>query len=265
MKVILKIVLLLTFSISCKSGEPSKNRIEVEKQMLTDEHTAERDKIFYQLQCGNNKLSLKRILKKGKSFSIRKGREILVAIDDQGDIVYEFENIDGYSSLFLESAKFDIQDINSDGIKELIIEIEPFESSNMIWVYQFTKDCELSYIDLIIANAYEISNNELIIQTNAVCTYWDDYVEFESVLGRLNTSMLDKLDYYELVDSKFVNVNSRHTKEIEKRISGYKKFLELLTEQESKEDPSILRVHKHQYSGVRERLTKVIENYLPRQ
>ena len=265
MKIILKIVLLLTFSVSCKSGGQSKNSNEAEKHVLTDEHTAERDKIFYQLQCGNNTLSLKRILKKGKSFSIRKGRETLVAIDNQGGIVYEFENIDGYSSLFLEAAKFDIQDINSDGIKELIIEIEPFESSNMIWVYQFTEGCQLSYIETIIANAYEISHDELIIQTNAVCTYWDDYVNFGHVFGQLNTSMLDKVDYYNLVDSKLVNVNSKHTNEIEKRISGYKKFLELLTKQESKEDPLILKVHKYQYSEVRERLTKVIENYLPKQ
>ncbi len=230
-------------------------------QVIRDELTPERDKVFYELECGTNNLALKRVLTVGESTSIRKGRELLVGIDEQNDIIYEFQDIDAYSSLFFESAKFSIHDVNSDGTPELIIEIEPFESSNTIWIYQIDQDCQFSFVNSIIANKYSVESNELIIQTNAVCTYWDDYVNYGYLLGRLDNSLLDKVDFYELHNSKLVKVNSKHQKEMDARVENFKKFLELLAEQESKEDPETINAFKDEYSEVRERLEKVIKDY----
>lgn len=45
MKIIIKIVLLLTFSISCKSGELSKNRSEAEKQVSNNQDSIQATKV----------------------------------------------------------------------------------------------------------------------------------------------------------------------------------------------------------------------------
>ena len=78
-------------------------------------------------------------------FSIRDGREILVSYVD-GGISFQFEEIGGYASLFFEGADFKIIDLNNDGLDELIIEINPFESFRHIWVYTIKRNNKFEFV-----------------------------------------------------------------------------------------------------------------------
>ena len=150
-------------------------------QVITDDMTTERVKIFYELECGSNNYFLKRILTNGESNSIRDGRELLAIIDEQENVIYEFEDIDNYSSLFFEVANFNLYDINSDGMKELIIEIYPHESSNIIWIYQFDRVCTPKFIASLTVDDYEVVSNKLVTKKNTICTYFGECHIYEDI------------------------------------------------------------------------------------
>lgn len=230
-------------------------------QILTDEYSNQRDGEFFRMSCGSTELILNRILKTGESVSIRKGREILVAVDEQKDLVYEFEDIDAYSSLFFESAKFKLTDINSDGVNELIVEIEPHESSNYIWIYELDSDCKFTFITNLQVDEYRIERNEIVARTHAVCKNWDDDANFGYVLRKIEFQKLKRLDFYRIQNSTLVNTNSEHSTEIETLIKEYQLVLNQIIEQESKEDPTILNVEKYSYQDVKTRLKEAIEGY----
>ena len=227
-------------------------------QVIIDERTPERDKVFYELECGLNNLILKRVLTIGESASIRKGRELLVGIDEQDNIIYKFEDIDNYSSLFFEGAKFNLHDINSDGTKELIIEIEPWESSNTVWIYQLKTGCKPQFVTSLTVDEYDIRSNELVTKKNAVCTYWDECIDYESIFGRIDFERLTRVDFYSLKDGKLINSNSEHRNTINERITDYKTVLGQLAELKSKSEYAWER---EQIAGMEDLLNQIINEY----
>ncbi|MCE7995224.1 MAG: hypothetical protein HEP71_24815 [Roseivirga sp.] len=230
-------------------------------QILTDEYSKERDIEFYKVNCDSNELTLKRVLKKGMGESNRNGREILVALNSHGNMIYEFEDIGAYSSLFFDSASFTMNDINSDSIPELIIEIEPFESANYIWVYELNPDCGFSFVSNLHVRDYKIQEGELVVNTMVVGGDWQDDVDSEYVLRQVEPTKLKKLDFYRLQNSKLINTNSEHRTEIQNLIKGYKEVLQQITEQESGETADTMDSEKYAYQAVKSQLKKAIENY----
>jgi len=228
-------------------------------QVLTDEYSAKRDTVFYKLKCNSSEISLKRILNKlerNESFSIRQGRELLVAVDLQGDTIYEFEEIGGYSSLFFESASFELVDVGDDGLYELIIEIYPHESAKYIWLYQLNNDCTFKFIGQKQADSFEINNDELIIKTSAICSNWDDCNDLGHVLGRVEYDRLYRLDFYKIQNYILVSSNSEHTREIKSRIEDYKMVLHQLGELELDTQNDWLKI---EIAEVTKRLNRIIE------
>lgn len=227
-------------------------------QVITDDWTTERDKIFYELECGSNNYFLKRILTNGESTSIRDGRELLVIIDEQENVIYEFEDIDNYSSLFFEVANFNLYDINSDGMKELIIEVYPHESSNIIWIYQFDRVCTPNFIASLIVDDYEVVSNKLVTKKNTICTGFGECLIYEDILGLIDFERLTRVDFYTLREGQLINSNVEHRKAINECISDYQIVLGQLAELKSKSEDMFEREN---ITEIENRLKQIIKEY----
>ena len=226
-------------------------------QVITDSLSLERDVVFYKMKCGTTELSLKRVLIQGESASIRKGRELLVATNERGNIVYEFKDIDNYSSLYFEVASFNVLDINSDGSKELIIEIEPFESKNTVWIYQL-HGCEPEFIESLKVDEYEIRANELVTKKNAICSYWDECIEYASFLSRVDYEKLTRVDFYSIKNDHLINTNSEHQNTIDRCKDDYKIVIEQFEDLKSESEQEWER---EQITEMQNQLNKLIEDY----
>jgi hypothetical protein len=227
-------------------------------QIITDDLTPERDKIFYELECGSNNYFLKRVLTIGESASIRKGRELLVIIDEQANVIFEFEDIDNYSSLFFEVAEFNLYDINSDGTKELIIEIFPWESSNIIWIYQIKIGCTPKFIASLTVDEFKIVSNKLVTKKNTICTYFGECLIYEDILGLIDFERLTRVDFYSLREGQLINSNFEHRKAINECISDYQIVLDQLAELKSKSEDMFEREY---ITEIEDRLKQIIEEY----
>ena len=159
---------------------------------------------------------------------------------------------------FFESSDFKITDINSDGENELLIEIEPFESTNSVWIYELNANCSFNFINSKNIDSYEITNGELVVRSNAVCEYWDECLDFESIFGRVDYSRLYRLDFYQLKGSKLINNNIAHKKEIDNRIADYKIVVEQLKKLKSDAEFEWKKVEILRMS---DRLSQTIEDY----
>lgn len=197
---------------------------ELNGQVIKDSLSDSRDVTFFNFDNNGKTISLGRILKKtegGKTFSVREGEEMLVSFID-GEISYHFEDIDGYSSLFLEDAIFKIQDLDNDGLNEIIIEIEPFESSNHIWIYTIQKNNVFKFIYVKELRSYEIiSGNVLKIKTNPFCQEWGDCLYDMAFDKEIDFSKLLKVDFFRFEKNKFVNINHLYKCELDKLKSDY--------------------------------------------
>ena len=218
----LLLILFLFFScINCKS------------QVLKDEYSSKRDITLFQFNCSSDSISLKRILtpsEDGKRYSIRKGRELLVAFDKLGKIKYEFSDIGGYSTLFLEKESFILNDINKDGNKELIIECRPFESSKSIWFYSIDTSCQIHFIDEKIIEEYSIEGDEIRISMNLLdeILEGDTDTRYAIILKDIDMSKFTKVDYYKLINSELIRTNNLHANEINERIKDFKTIIKQL-------------------------------------
>ena len=100
------------------SIEPQKNG-----EFIIDELSAERDITLSIVKCKTGNIELKRLLlplSKGETaYSIRKGREVLIAQKGKAT-VFKFNEIDGYSSLFLDEAIFHFQKSSNNQDTEYI-------------------------------------------------------------------------------------------------------------------------------------------------
>ena len=192
-------------------------------QTLTDSLTNKRDVVFYKYENFEELFSLKRILipNLGEKNSIRNGREILVSIDECGEIIYRFKEIDGYSSLFIESSSFNVFEI--DNRKILIIEIEPFEALKHFLVYEINKNGSLKFIERKVSNSYKVNGNEIQIKLNPIC---EDYFcsIYGFVLPHLNRNEIYIVDFYLLKGDLLVKNNFNHKNFIKNRIKQLKKI-----------------------------------------
>ncbi len=230
-------------------------------QIITDRYTPERDLEFYKLSCQNSDLSLKRVLTKGTSYSSRQGRELLIVTDSTDSILYEFKNISGYSSLFLDEAQFNILNNSKNDKKQLIIQIEPWEGTRTIWIYQIDSECKFYFKGSKVSDKYWIEDNHLVIETNAVCNDWQDCVNLESALYQIDNTLLKKIDYYEIRNTGLVNVNEMHKDVISQQKDKYRMVIQRINNLEEKGGPNLDKGLKSEYSTVKKRLLELIENY----
>lgn len=204
---------------------------EANGQIVKDSLSEIRDVTFFSFDNNGESISLGRILKntnENKSFSSRKGREILVSYIDN-NISFQFDEIDSYSSLFLEDAIFKIHDLNNDGLNELIIEIEPFESSNHIWIYTIQKNNRFKFITVKELKSYEIiSGNVLKIKTNPFCQDWGDCLYDMAFDKKIDFTKLLKVDFFRIKKNKFININHLYQCELNKLSSDYEFILNQL-------------------------------------
>lgn len=202
---------------------------ELNGQVIKDSFSDIRDVTFFNFNNNGKSISLGRILKNtegGKIFSVREGKEILVSYID-GEISYYFEEIDGYSSLFFEEANFEILDLDNDGFKELIIEIEPFESYKNIWIYSLRPENKFEFITKKQLISYKIIDENIIkIKTSLFCKEWGDCI-YETLTfdEKIDFNKLIELNFYCFEKSKLIKVNHLYQFEYEKLKSDYRNVL----------------------------------------
>ena len=105
---------------------------------------------------------------------------------------------------------------------------------------------------------YDIRSNELVIKKNAVCTYWDECIDYESIFGRIDFELLTRVDFYSLKDGKLINSNSEHRNTINERITDYKTVLGQLAELKSKSEYAWER---EQIARMEDLLNQIINEY----
>ena len=203
-------------------------------QILKDSLSVTRDVTFFSFSNKDEIINLKRVLKKAEKddfFSIRKGRELLASSINE-KIFFEFEEIDGYSALFLEDAVFKILDLNNDGFNELIIEIDPFESFKRLWIYTIESNKKFKFILSTEFLSFDVINENILrIVTNPFCEQWGDCLyETLSLNKYIDFNLLRKLDFYCLSSGKFKNVNHLYPHIFVEQQSNYKQVLNQLDE-----------------------------------
>ena len=202
---------------------------ELNGQVIKDSLSDSRDVIFFNFENDGKTISLGRILKKtegGETFSVREGKEMLVSYID-GEISYHFEEIDGYSSLFFEDANFELLDLDNDGANELIIEIEPFESSNYIWIYSLRPGNKFEFITKKQLISYKIIDENIMkIKTSLFCKEWGDCI-YETLAfdKKIDFNKLIVLNFYCFEKSKLIKVNHSYQFEYKKLKSDYQYVL----------------------------------------
>ncbi len=190
-------------------------------QILVDSLTQKRDIVLSKFNISNKEYRFKRVLiPSDKIYSIRKGREILILIDEHDNIVFKFEEIDGYTSLYLEYAIFNKIKIKNREL--LVIETSPFESLNQIWFYEVLGNGKLKFIDVIQADEYKIINNEIYARVkNVICK---DFfcANYNFALQHIDSEELYTINFYILKDSILLNNNAKHKKFFIQRIEKFK-------------------------------------------
>ena len=231
-------------------------------QFITDEYSEERDTIFYQVPCDTSQITLKRVMvaldSAQQPYSIRKGRELLIATHDSGKVIKAFTEIGGYSTLYLDIAKFKMTDINGDGIQELIIEIHPLEASNTIWIYSMQTDCTFEFVDKLIAQKYSVKDSELVIIKNPVCDDWDDCIRYEYIFGQIDYDKLYKVNHYSLTGTNLVDTNEKHPSIIDERTIDY---LTLISQLEELKETIEFRWEKNNIDSMILKLNQAIDEY----
>lgn len=175
---------------------------------LLDNHSTERDIIFEErkLYQTHDSLCFKRILiplgENENRYSIRNGKEVLVLANDDS-IFQHFDEIDGYSSLFLDLAKFDFVDLNNDGLDDLVISIEPHEALQRCWVYK-NQNNKMKYLGVFPLVSYQLDNEILKIERYAIHDNWADWNDSENIVG---LPSLKWIDYFKIDSDSFINVN----------------------------------------------------------
>ena len=185
---------------------------EILYSQIIDKYSEERDVILFEEELfkKGDTLSFKRILvpleQNEVSYSIRKGREVLVLYNKAGKIVQRFDEICGYSTLFVDLAVFSFDDLNQDSLKDLTIFIRPFESLPSLWLYT-NNGKRLKFLERFQVESYEFNNSELKTAKYALIDNWDDLTD-EGYITGLPT--LIWYDYYRVRSDSLISINSNH-------------------------------------------------------
>jgi hypothetical protein len=165
------IVVLILFG--CQPKEQQDNSSVSDSVYLKDSLTNERDIVLLEKSVGNSKIrfrkAMKPLIQGEQPYSIREGREILLAELD-GKIIYEFDKIDGYSSLFIDSSSLRAIELNKIPGFYLQITLYPHESLGHTWIYQF--DSKFRLLDHFRSDQIEIRDSIISVKNLALSDEW---------------------------------------------------------------------------------------------
>ena len=217
-------IIFLILFCCCKTGQDnnndcllydSSNPLDKESQnqkILTDLNSIKFESLIDSVICGEKTIKLKTVLiplKEGEpKYSVKEGRDLLVAIL-YDRIIYEFTEIDGYSSLFLSDAKIEHVKIDEDEPTLVVFNIKPHESLRYIWLYQLI-NCDFRYIAELRADSMSIESNRLVIKNSLLYDNWDDMIQVDIVLSYLSHTDSSFDIQYEHLYSKEIFKISNH-------------------------------------------------------
>ncbi len=189
-------------------GQINHNKLN----FLIDEYSDNRDIIIDSIDCNGKTIWLKRVLvplgNDEQKYSIRNGRELMISISDEVVTKY-FNEIDGYSSLFLENANIHKVRFDNDKLTTIIIEIDAHESLNHLWVYQ-VMGCDFKYISNLRADSLVIKDNYFLVKNFLLIENWEELVDIDmlfSILFREQYNLYEglySLKAYSILDNLMV-------------------------------------------------------------
>ena len=180
-------------------------------------------------------------------YSSKKSRDILVLKCNQ-KVVQQFDDIDGYFTLFFNESSFEFVKLNKDDKKDLVIFIDAFEAIPMIWLF-LNKGEHFRFIEALQATFYNFnfSNRQLEVVRYPLHDNWIALNDF-GIYSGIRAPLWH--DFYEISSDTLVNINSHKESVFDAMLNEYEQTLsKLKTAYKSKSEEWEIDVIKEEMEG----------------